>query len=613
MSILEQKSFITSIYPFNHLSPSQLDDFAQNMDIVYFKKDQIIQQKAQEPQFLYFILKGLVEEYNENEVNFVYSKNEIFSHISLIENYSKYTFKAKEECICYALPKEIFLNILHVNERLESYFFQSIADKLNNSINQEKNKTLADIMVAKVKDAKIHKVIIADSNISIFEAAKIIKDEKIPTLLLRDEKGELRIVTDSDFRQKVILNRLDFDEEIIKISSKGLVYIYENDFLFDAQFKMGKYGLKRLVVKNKDEKITGIIDQISLTSFFSTNTFAFSSQIEHAQNTDDLKEISKEFLQIVKSLHVKGVKIEFIGKLINQLNQKILDKLYQLTAPKALFENSCLIVMGSEGRAEQIIKTDQDNGIIIHDDFEIDEKILRDFAKGFSQSLQDFGFPKCEGNIMVSNPFWCKKQKEYKKDLYDYINNPSPKNFMNIAIFYDALKVSGEKNLLKDLKAYMYNMLDNSDIFYSHFARILTNFDVPLGFFDGFVYNRKDENHKGELNIKKGGIFIIVHGVRSLAIENKITHTNTIERIKKLGKMGILEENFTKELIMAFNFLLHLKLTFQIEKINKKEQIDNYINPENLTSMQKDLLKDAFKIINEFKKYLTHHFRLNYV
>ncbi|PID47264.1 MAG: cyclic nucleotide-binding protein [Proteobacteria bacterium] len=612
MSILEQKSFIKSIYPFNHLDEGQLDEFAKNMDIVYFKEDQIIQKKGQEPEFLYFILKGLVEEANENELSFVYSKGEIFSHISLIENYSKYTFRAKQECICYTLPKKIFLNILHVNEKLESYFFQSIAEKLNNSSIQEKNKTLADMMLSKVKDAKIHKVVITDSNISIFEAAKIIKDEKIPTLLIRDEDGKLHIVTDSDFRQKVILNRMDFDEKIITIASEGLVYIYEDNFLFDAQFKMSKYGLKRLVVKDKNEKITGIIDQISLTSFFSTNTFTISNQIQNAKSVDDLKEVSKEFLQIIKSLYVKGVKIEFITKLINQLNQKMLDKLYRLTAPDELFENSCLIVMGSEGRAEQVVKTDQDNGIILDDNFEMDEKKLRDFANQFSQTLQDFGFPKCDGNIMISNPFWCKKQKEYKKDLYDYINNPNPQNFINIAIFYDALHISGEKNLLKNLTAYMYDMLDNSDIFYSHFAKIITNFDVPLGFFDGFVYSSKDE-HKNELNIKKGGIFIIVHGVRSLAIEHKITSTNTIKRIKKLGELGILEDDFTKDLIMAFNFLLNLKLTFQLEKISKKEPIDNYINPQHLSSMQKDLLKDAFKIVNEFKKFLSYHFRLNYV
>ena len=609
----EQKKFISNIHPFNNLNTFELDDLVEDLDIVYFKANSIVQAQDSNPEFLYFVLKGLIQEINDDEVLSVYSKGEIFDSVSLIKNHSKNSFVAIEESICYALKKERFMQILSSNQQLENYFFQSISDKLNNNILNEKNKDMANIMIAKVKDAKVHKAVIVDTNKTIFEAAKIIKQEKIPTLLLKDEAGEMYIVTDSDFRQKVILNRMDYDDLVVKIASKGLIYINEDDFLFNAQLQMAKHGLKRVVVKNDHDEIVGILDQISLSSFFATNTFAVSNQIINAETLEELKEASHSFIKIIKSLNAKGVKIEFISKLINQLNKKLLDKLYKILAPKELIGKSCLVVMGSEGRAEQILRTDQDNALIISDDCSISEEKLREFTHLFTETLVDFGFPRCEGNIMVSNPYWCRKQSDFKELIYEWVNNPSGDNFMNIAIFYDALCVSGDIEIIKELKNYLFKISSNSQSFYTNFARVINSFDVPLGFFDGFVFNSKDEKHKDEIDIKRGGIFIIVQGIRSLSIQNRVLNTNTIKRINSLKELKVLDDESAKELIMAFNILNSLKLKASLEKLDKKEKIDNFVNPNRLTIMEKDLLKESFKIVNRLKKRLENHFKLNYV
>ncbi|MFY9104115.1 DUF294 nucleotidyltransferase-like domain-containing protein [Aliarcobacter cryaerophilus] len=609
----EQKKFISNIHPFNNLNTFELDDLVEDLDIVYFKANSIVQTQDSNPEFLYFVLKGLIQEINDDEVLSVYSKGEIFDSVSLIKNHSKNSFVAIEESICYALKKERFMQILSSNQQLENYFFQSISDKLNNNILNEKNKDMANIMIAKVKDAKVHKAVVVDTNKTIYEAAKIIKQEKIPTLLLKDEDGEMYIVTDSDFRQKVILNRMDYDDLVVKIASKGLIYINEDDFLFNAQLQMAKHGLKRVVVKNDHEEIVGILDQISLSSFFATNTFAVSNQIINAETLDELKEASHSFIKIIKSLNAKGVKIEFISKLINQLNKKLLDKLYKILAPKELIGKSCLVVMGSEGRAEQILRTDQDNALIISDDCSISEEKLREFTHLFTETLVDFGFPRCEGNIMVSNPYWCRKQSDFKELIYEWVNSPSGDNFMNIAIFYDALCVSGDIEIIKELKNYLFKISSNSQSFYTNFARVINSFDVPLGFFDGFVFNSKDEKHKDEIDIKRGGIFIIVQGIRSLSIQNRVLNTNTIKRINSLKELKVLDDESAKELIMAFNILNSLKLKASLEKLDKKEKIDNFVNPNRLTIMEKDLLKESFKIVNKLKKRLENHFKLNYV
>ena len=613
MSILEQESFISSIHPFENLTQNELETFVENIDVVYFKENEVVQKQDNEPTHLYFILKGLIQEKKENEVLSLYSKNEIFDSISLIENFSKNSFITAEETICYTLPREIFMKTLHENDKLKKYFFQSISEKLNNNINSENNKEMANIMIAKIKDAKIHKAVIIDTEKTIFEAASIIKKEKIPTILLRDEAGEMYIVTDSDFRQKVILNRMDFDDKVVKIASKGLIYVDEDDFLFNAQLIMAKHGLKRVIVQNDKKEIVGILDQISLSSFFATNTFSVSNQIVKAETVEELKEASLSFIKIIKSLNAKGVKIEFISKLVNQLNKKLLDKLYIMLAPEELQGKSCLVVMGSEGRGEQILKTDQDNAIIMDDDCTISDEKLKEFTNKFTETLVDFGFPRCEGNIMVSNPYWCRKESNFKDLIYEWITQPSPDNFMNLAIFYDAVSVSGNRDLVLRLKEYIFKIASNSQQFNAHFAKIITSFNVPLGFFDGFVLDSKDNKHKNELNIKKGGIFIIVQGVRSLSLEHKLYNTSTAKRIKRLNELGVIENELASEITMAFNFLTNINLKSNLEKLDKNEKVDNYINPNNLNTMEKDLLKESFKIVNKFKKKLEFHFKLNYV
>ncbi len=612
MSQVEQVNFLKAIHPFEKLTKTQILKFVDNLDIVYFKKDETIQKQEEETTHLYFIIKGLVQEKLDNEVISIYSQNEFFDAKSLVENYSKHSFVCYEETICYSLQRDIFISALHENSKIESFFFQSISQKLINNVNNEKDKDLSNLMLAKVKDATVHKAVIVPYETSIYEAVKVIKKEKVPTLLLEDKDKKIHIVTDSDFRQKVILNRMDFDDSVGKISNSGLVYVNENDFLFNAQLIMTKHGLKRVIVRDDKEKIIGIIDQISLSSFFATHTFSVSNKIEKAESIEELKDATSGFIKIIKSLNAKGVKVDFISKLVNQLNRKVMHKLFNILSPEELKGKYCLLVMGSEGRSEQIIKTDQDNALILSDDCTISNENLKKFTNLYTDTLVDFGFPRCKGNIMVSNPYWCRRKKEFKDLIFAWITQPSGDNFMNLAIFYDAICASGDKELIIELKKYIFKIGSTSASFFMHFAKIIMDFDVPLGFFDGFVFDSKNKEHKNELDIKKGGIFIIVQSIRTLALEHKLMRTNTLKRISQLEKLGEFDKEFASEISEAFKFLLTLKLKSNLEELESKQEVNNYINPKDLTTMEKDLLKDSFKIVNKLKKKLEHHYKLNY-
>eukprot|EP01022_Parablepharisma_sp_SALTPOND_P030571 TRINITY_DN76688_c0_g1_i1.p1 TRINITY_DN76688_c0_g1~~TRINITY_DN76688_c0_g1_i1.p1 ORF type:complete len:269 (-),score=9.39 TRINITY_DN76688_c0_g1_i1:19-744(-) len=234
-----------------------------------------------EEQNLYFIIKGKVQEVGVEgkESISILGKDSYFDPLSLIEHRIKNHFKAIEETICYLLPKEIFLKVVYQNSKLEHFFFQSISEKLSQNLTNAQNKELANFMVARVSDAYIQKPLFVDASKSIYESVKYMKENSLSSVLVKRGE-EFGIATDTDFRVKVILQRLSFDERVESISTFGLKSIRADDFLFNAQLLMTRYNIKRLLVTDKEEQIVGILDQMSLTSFFSSHTYAIANEFD---------------------------------------------------------------------------------------------------------------------------------------------------------------------------------------------------------------------------------------------------------------------------------------------------------------------------------------------
>ena len=223
-------------------------------------------------------------------------------------------------------------------------------------------------------------------------------------------------------------------------------------------------------------------------------------------------------------------------------------------------------------------------------------------------ALLELGFPKCKGNVMVSNAEWRHNVSEYKREIDGWIESLNEENLQRLSIFIDAKCAAGNSQLLDELKSYLFHRFEARDDVLAHMARAILYFDTPISLFSGFVTDKK---HKNGIDLKKGGIFAIVHGVRCLSLQYKIEATNTIERIKELNNQNVIDKTFAMELIESFDTLSTVRLKAMLEAQNQDEM--NYINPKNLDKITRDLLKDSFKIVNRFKKFITFHFHLEMV
>ncbi len=603
MSLRDQKEFLSQIHPFELLNEKQMDKCIKHMDIAYYPKDEILITPEKIPEHFFIIIKGIVHEYNENEEILVdFHQQDSFDANSLIYGKTKNNFKVYEDLICYEIEKKAFLELLEENEGFKNFFLNNLVNKLQTLKEKKYTSELSSFMIARVADTVLHPPCIVEEGTRLIDAIEKSMEFHTSTIIVKKQNGEFGIITDSLLKVKVLLQGRDLNIQVEDIAIFPLLAVNQDDYLFDAFSLLIKKNIKRVGVVDNNYQMVGILEQIDVLSHFANHTYVVDSKIKNAKTIEELKDASSEFINTIKTLNAKGVKVNHISNLIGQLNTKVYKKLYKFIVPKELQKNACFIVMGSEGRNEQIMKTDQDNALVVKDGIDVEQ--YKPFMQKMTDSLIDFGYPPCPGNIMVSNPFWCKNVNEYKVETKKWIESPDMQNYMDLAIFFDAFAVAGDKELLISLKDDLFNKLHDKDVFMAYFAKATLTFDTP-----STVANFMTKSHN--IDIKKAGVFPIVQGIRSLALRERIRETRTTNRIRILEQKKILESEMANELLEAFDVLNTLRLKAHLQKVQDNEKINNEVDTHKLGKIERDLLKDSFKIVNDFKKFITYTFKID--
>ncbi len=603
MSLRDQKEFLSQIHPFELLNEKQMDKCIKHMDIAYYPKDEILITPEKIPEHFFIIIKGIVHEYNENEEILVdFHQQDSFDANSLIYGKTKNHFKVYEDLICYEIEKKAFLELLEENEGFKNFFLNNLVNKLQTLKEKKYTSELSSFMIARVADTVLHPPCIVEEGTKLIDAIEKSMEFHTSTIIVKKQNGEYGIITDSLLKVKVLLQGRDLNILVEDIAIFPLLAVNQDDYLFDAFSLLIKKNIKRVGVVDNDCQMIGVLEQIDVLSHFANHTYVVDSKIKNAKTIEELKEASSEFINTIKTLNAKGVKVNHISNLIGQLNTKVYKKLFKFIVPIELQKSACFIVMGSEGRNEQIMKTDQDNALVVKDGIDIEQ--YRPFMQQMTESLIDFGYPPCPGNIMVSNPFWCKTVSEYKAETKKWIENPDMQNYMDLAIFFDAFAVAGDKELLINLKDDLFNKLHDKDVFMAYFAKATLTFDTP-----STVANFMTKSHI--IDIKKTGVFPLVQGIRSLALRERIRETRTTNRIRILEQKKILESEMANELLEAFDVLNTLRLKAHLQKAQDNQKINNEIDTHKLGKIERDLLKDSFKIVNDFKKFITYTFKID--
>ncbi len=592
--------FDASAAPFDRLSLEEAELLRAALDVAYFRPAETIIAEGAAPEGLYIIVKGCVEERAQGELVGLLGPKDFFDSRALVQGAGVSAFITREETICALAPRSDMLRLINSNPRFGAFFYIDISRKLDAMAQQDESAQIETMMRARVRDLFLLPAAVIDSVQSIASAGRIMRDIDCNALLVKN--GErMGIVTGMNLSKAVVLKGMTIDEPVGAIAQYDMVTVAPDDFVSQALLMMTKHNKRRLVVK-EGENFVGILEDINLLSFFAGNSQLVVGRIDRAATLQELGAAAAQIAEQIRPLRRQGVKFEVVAEIVSDLNRRLFAKLFDLLCPQELRDKCCLIVMGSEGRGEQTIRTDQDNGLILSEP--VDATALQKFRDEFSGALADFGFPPCPGHVMVNNPLWSRTLDEYVADFGVWVMAPDEQSAMNVAIFCDAAAVAGDESLLTRAKKILFEKLSHERVFLGRFAKAIEVFEPPIGLFNRLKLAEGDGD---ALDLKNGGIFPIVHGVRSLAVEQGLEETNTFARLAKLAELGLLKAEFSRDLARALDYLQTLRLDAQLDAAAS----GSLLRPGELTSMDRELLRDSFQVVKQLRDLLRHHFNLN--
>ena len=407
------QAFDASNAPFDRLTPTEVETVRAALDIGYFRPNETIIARDGAPDSLFIVLKGSVEERDGAEVVAMRGPGDAFDSRALVQGGGSNAFVAHEETLCHLLPRDVTLRLINQNPRFAAFFYLDISRKLDAAASEAEESRLGPMMNARVSELFIHPAVFIDASDSIERAGRAMNEKNVNALFVRD--GErVGIVTATNLTKAAILDRQPIEASVAKVAQYNIISVTPNDFVSMALLRMTKHNKRRVAVV-EDGAYVGILEVIDLLSFLAGNSQFVARRIDRATTVSDLALAATKIEGQTRMLRRQGVKIEVVSEIVSDLNRHLFAKLFQLVAPKSLREKGCLIVMGSEGRGEQTIRTDQDNGLILSEPVAEDE--LQAFRASFTGALESFGFPPCPGNVMVRNPLWSKTADEYRADF----------------------------------------------------------------------------------------------------------------------------------------------------------------------------------------------------
>ncbi|MBB1491782.1 CBS domain-containing protein [Paracoccus sp. MC1862] len=460
------------------------------------------------------------------------------------------------------------------------------------------------LLSSQVRDAFLRKPFFVDGDTDIVTLCRLMAENGVTDALVRDGAG-IGIFTTTNLRDVLLMDRPPAAIPVREVASFPAVSVPLDAELIEAMILMLRHRVHRVAV-HEGRKIVGVLGQLDLMSFVANHSHLIAIQAAQAGTVAELKKAADQIAPLIAVLHEDGVRVEVIARLVGELNRAVFRRLWELVAPEDLRAASCLIVMGSEGRGEQIMRTDQDNGLILPDGFP--EERAEQATAAFTAALVDFGYPPCPGGIMASRPDWRRTVSGYRAAIGEWIHGTDPEGPMNLAIFMDALPVAGDTGLLDGLKAHMGRLIAGNDAYLARFAASANSFAE-----DGSWWSRLP-GMKGragaEIDIKKLGIFPIVQGTRALALQYRIPELSTAERLRALASARRIRPGLARDLTDALHLLMGVKLDNNLAQMAEGRVPDNLIRIDALGTLNRQGLKQALAIVRDFRGWLVQHFRL---
>ena len=602
-------AFNFSVSPFDCLDASEQRLVRDQVNVAYFRPGEVLLDAGDVPQHLFVLIKGYVQQFDGSELLATYGPDDSFDGRALVAGRAGSRFVAVDEVLAYELSHEAVNALIASNDTFSALLFSALGQKVQAVAGRNAEREMQSLHMAHVDEALLSPPHAVPADMDIVSVVRLFQAEKTSNVLVRDDVAQpprWGIFTTSGLQRAILdgrpLDRLPVGE----LASWELITVRPDDQVGEALVLMQRHGVHRVVVQD-DGKILGLLESLDLFGFLSNHSMLIDRRLRAATDLDALARAAGQMNDMIRRQYRGGTRVELLARLVQDLNGRLFEQAWQLIAPPELVQNSCLLVMGSEGRGEQLLKTDQDNALLLRDGY-VPPDDLPAICARFSEALARFGYPPCPGNVMLSNATWRGTVQDFARRVRKWLVLPEADSMINLAVFMDAHAVCGDAELLASLRRQVFGMLADDDAMMSRFAAVVDAFG------DGTRWWRRMlGGGEANLNVKKAGMFPLVHGVRSMALAERIDATSTEARIRALHEAGALDAETAQELTESLHFFMGLRLKAGLDEMDRGQPVSGKVDLAGLTPLERDLLKDALAAVRRFRAQLRLRFRLGAV
>lgn len=599
-------AFPFSLSPFDCLDPDEQRRVRVSVDIAYFPQHAVILEPGDTPAYLFVIVKGYVQQLDDGEAVATLGPDDCFDGRSLVAGRVSSRFVAAQEVVAYQLARQTVIELIASNATFGALLFADLGHKLSVLAERQQPRELPSLSLSRVGEAFLRPVHSVPAHTDILSVVRLMREQRTSSVVVCDEAMARKGIFSRTLLQQAILDGRPLESMPVGDWARyPLIEVRSTELLGDAMALMLRYRIHRLVVVEGGVML-GVLEALDLLSYLSNQSHIVTLQIEQARDLQSLGQAASQITKVIAQLFRSGSRVELIARLVQQLNARLFERAWQLIAPADLVANSCLFVMGSEGRGEQLLKTDQDNGLILRDGYTPPED-LQGICERFSQALGQFGYPPCPGHIMISNPAWRRTANDFAATLRQWVWQPAGDNLMHLAIFMDAHAVAGDADLLAQVSESLHQLATDNDALLSRFAAAMDAFGTHGGWLSK-LFSLGDA--PAPLHLKKEGLFPLVHGVRSLALAHHVRATSTVARVQALVAQGALSPGEGEDVLEALHVFMALKLKAGLAEQEQALPVTGTVSVQHLSSLDRDLLKDALGVVKRFQQLLRTRFHM---
>lgn len=605
--------FLGTTAPFDTLGPDVLAALSRKVTITYHRSGETVLHAGEHNDRLFIIRSGAVElRLAGDELTARLSTGSSFAYPSLLRGGEvRNAVEVLEDTLLYSLPGKIFLALREENEQFRAYFTEDESARIRHALKERESESLRSLDSTQVASLmRRERPISSSPDITIRDAARLMRDHDVSTLPLCNQEGLVGIISDKDLRSRVLAGGISPEDIVSSVMTPDPQTLSPQDSVAGAMALIASGGFRHIPLVDSSGQLAGIVSATDILAFLGHNAIDAGMAIARAETAEALVEaaqrIPQSFARMVRQGFSAAHAMRFtsaLGEATHRRAAELAEK--DIGSPPVPY---ALVVFGSLAREEQLVGSDQDNGLVIDDAAGPDDEVyFKMLGTRISDLLDACGFAYCKGGIMARNADQRLTATGWRKRYADWIERPDEDRILRATIFFDMRCVHGKRRLVKDLRETVAAKASASTIFTSYLARDAQRSNVPLGIFRNLVLESTADGEK-VFDAKAQAIMPIIDIARTQALAAGIIATGTIERLHALAAAGRMDAGDAQSLEDALLLVNELRIRHQADQLRSGSAPDSLIAPSTMSPLERDYLKDAFKVIRSGLDSLRRNF-----